>query len=439
MKSARKTVYREHALLVSVIPTFPKSIGTSLRSAKSPKDNDSLVELEQLVNTAGAIIVDRITQKKDKPEVTFYIGRGKAAEIRELVLEHEIDVVIFDNELSPAQVRNLEKELQTKVIDRTELILDIFATHARSQQANLQVELAQLEYTLPRLKRMWTHLSRIEGGIGIGQRGPGEKKIEMDRRLARDRITKIKREIVEINKRRQRDIEQRSEYFNISLIGYTNAGKSTLMNTLTGTDCFVEDKLFSTLDTKTNLWHLGKYKALLSDTVGFIKNLPHNLIASFHATLQETISADLLLHVIDISQHNVSEHIEAVNKVLNELGCGEKRRLLVFNKIDQSDPLDTRIITEEFPDAVLISAREKTGLDELAGRVIKIIEENEIESTFSIPVGNGKLRAYLAEHGQILKESYTDSKVRIKMKLTPQARARVVHHLKEARKEKGIL
>lgn len=437
MKSARKTVYREHALLVSVIPT-----------SKSPKDNDSLVELEQLVNTAGAIIVDRITQKKDKPEVTFYIGRGKVAEIKELVSaksrmlsesggdEHDIDVVIFDNELSPAQIRNLENELQTKVIDRTELILDIFATHARSRQSKLQVELAQLEYTLPRLKRMWTHLSRIEGGIGIGQRGPGEKKIEMDRRLAHDHITNIKREIAEINKRRQRDIENRSEYFNISLIGYTNAGKSTLMNTLTGTDCFVEDKLFSTLDTKTNLWHLGKYKALLSDTVGFIKNLPHNLVASFHATLQETISADLLLHIIDISQHNVLEHIEAVNKVLNELDCGEKRRLLVFNKIDQADPLDIRIIAKEFPDAVLISAREKTGLNELAGRVIKIIEENEIVASFSIPVGAGKLRAYLAEHGQIIKESYTDSKMRIKMKLTPQAHARVVHHLKEVRKEK---
>lgn len=425
MKSARKTVYLEHALLVSVIPT-----------SKSPKDNESLIELEQLVNTAGAIIVDTVIQKKDKPEATFYIGRGKVAEIKELVYEHHIDVVIFDNDLSPAQIRNLEKEIQIKVIDRTELILDIFATHARSRQAKLQVELAQLEYTLPRLKQMWTHLSRIEGGIGIGQRGPGEQQIEIDRRLARDRITKIKREIEEINKRRQRDIENRSEYFNISLIGYTNAGKSTLMNTLTGTDCFVEDKLFSTLDTKINLWHIGKYKVLLSDTVGFIRNLPHNLVASFHATLQETISADLLLHIVDISRHNApaGTHIEAVNKVLNELGCGEKRCLLVFNKIDQADPLDIRIITKEFPDAVLISAREKTGLDELANRIIKIIEENEIEATFTIPAGDGKLRAHLAEHGQIIKESYTETKVRLKMKLTPQAHARVTHFINEAKK-----
>lgn len=425
MKTVRKTIYQEHALLVSVIPT-----------SQSSRNNESLIELEQLVNTAGAIIVDSVIQKKDKPEVTFYIGRGKVEEIKELVYEHNIDVVIFDNELSPAQIRNLENELKTKVIDRTELILDIFATHARSRQAKLQVELAQLEYTLPRLKRMWTHLSRIEGGIG--QRGPGEQQIEIDRRLARDRITKIKREIQGINKRRQRDIENRSEYLNVSLIGYTNAGKSTLMNALTGTDCFVEDKLFSTLDTKTNLWRIGKYKVLLSDTVGFIKNLPHNLVASFHATLQETISADLLLHIIDILQHNVVEHIEAVNKVLKELGCGEKRRLLIFNKIDQTDPLDIQIITKEYPDAVLISAKEKTGLDELAGRLIKIIEENEIESTFTIPADDGKLRAYLAEHGVIMKESYKDSKVRVKMKLTPKAHARVLHHLKEVRQE-GIL
>jgi GTP-binding protein HflX len=430
VKSVRKTVYREHALLVSVVPPSQHL---------NPDETPGLIELEQLANTAGAIVVDKIIQKKDKPEVTFYIGRGKVAEIKELVVEHEIDVVIFDNNLSPGQTRNLEKEIQAKVIDRTELILDIFATHARSRQAKLQVELAQLEYTLPRLKRMWTHLSRIEGGIGIGQRGPGEQQIEIDRRLARDRITKIKREIKEINERRQRDIETRSEYFNISLIGYTNAGKSTLMNTLTGTDCFVEDKLFSTLDTKTNLWHIGKYKVLLSDTVGFIKNLPHNLVASFHATLQETISADLLLHIVDVSHQNVSDHIEAVNKVLNELDCGEKRRLLVFNKIDHADPLDIQIIIKEFPDAVLISAREKTGLGELAKLIIKIREENEIEATFSIPAGDGKLRAYLAEHGQIIKESYTDSKVRIKMKLTPQAHARVVHHLKEVRKEGNLM
>ena len=416
MKKTTKTVYLEKALLIGVVTSSNKS-----------EFENTLAELEQLTKTAGAVVSDVVIQRRDVPDTTFYIGRGKVDEIKNAVEGNDIDVVIFDNELSPAQIRNLENAIKVKVIDRTELILDIFATHARSRQAKLQVELAQLEYTLPRLKHMWTHLSRIEGGIG--QRGPGETQLEMDRRLARDKITKIKREIEVINQRRQRDVENRSEYFNISLIGYTNAGKSTLMNALTGTDCLVEDKLFSTLDTKTNLWSIGKYKLLLSDTVGFIRNLPHNLIASFHATLQEVINADLLFHVVDVSQPNPSEHIKAVDKVLDELGCKGKDRLLLFNKIDEAEPLELQIISKEYPDALLISAKENIGLDNLTKIITEIIEEKEIEAVFSIPAGDGKTRAYLAEHGRITKETYTGNKARIKIKLSPAAHSRVIHYM----------
>jgi GTP-binding protein HflX len=412
------TVYRERALLVGTI------------SSKDHKEDDPLSELEQLALTAGAIVIDKITQKKQKPDVAFYIGRGKVAELKELTDKKDIDTVIFDNDLSPGQIRNLEEELKIKVIDRTELILDIFATHARSLQAKLQVELAQLEYTLPRLTHLWSHLSKIEGGVGIGQRGPGEKQLEMDRRIARDRIVKLKREIEDINRHHKRTTENRSSYFSIALLGYTNAGKSALMNALTGTDCLVENKLFSTLDTKTQLWNpANHYKVLLSDTVGFIRNLPHHLVASFNATLQEVIDADLLLHIVDIFHPGIDRRIEAVDKVLEELGCSQKPRLLVFNKIDKTDPIELQIVNKKFPDSVFISAKEKKGLDVLATRIVEFIAKDETLLTFSISAGDGKFLSWLEELGNITSKTYRAGMVKIKIRLSPHARAKVTAYL----------
>src|SRR5262245_4484985 len=302
------TVHLERAFLVSVaLPERPWLGG------------DPLEELRGLAATAGAIVVGGLCQRRDKINPASYIGKGKLPELQEQVQATDTDVIIFDNDLSPGQVRNLEKATKIKVLDRSELILDIFATRARSVEARLQVELAQLEYALPRLRQMWTHLGRITGGIGT--RGPGETQLEEDRRLVDQRIRDLKARLVEVQARKQLEVHSRREEHTVSLVGYTNAGKSTLMNALTGAGVYVEDKLFSTLDTRTRQWHLKDWgRVLLSDTVGFIRDLPHHLIASFKATLEETRQARLLLHVVDGSSPAAEEHIKAVNKVLAELG-----------------------------------------------------------------------------------------------------------------------
>src|SRR5881227_3539804 len=317
------TVHLERAFLVSVALPERPWIG-----------NDPLDELRGLATTAGATIVGGLCQKRLKINPKSYIGKGKLEELQQQVEATDADVVIFDNDLSPGQIRNLEKATQVKVLDRSELILDIFATRARSNEARLQVELAQLEYALPRLRQMWTHLSRIKGGIGL--RGPGETQLEEDRRLVDQRIRDLRARLVEVQARKEREVRTRREEHTASLVGYTNAGKSTLMNALTGAGVLAEDKLFSTLDTRTRQWRLKDWgRVLLSDTVGFIRDLPHHLVASFKATLEETRQARLLLHVVDASSPVAEEHIKAVNGVLKELGCGDKPTLLVLNKIDR--------------------------------------------------------------------------------------------------------
>ena len=281
------TVHREKAVLVAVeLPSRPWHT------------QDPLEELRGLAETAGAIIVGSLTQRRESIVPATYIGKGKLEELQQEVARTDADVVIFDNELTPAQMRNIEKALEIKVLDRSELILDIFATRARTVEARLQVELAQLEYAFSRLKRMWTHLSRYGGGIGL--RGPGETQLEEDRRLVGLKIRDLKARLVEVQARKQREVRSRGEEYTISLVGYTNAGKSTLMNALTGAHVYVEDKLFSTLDTRTRQWHIKDFgRVLLSDTVGFIRDLPHHLIASFKATLEEVRQARLLLNVVD--------------------------------------------------------------------------------------------------------------------------------------------
>jgi GTP-binding protein HflX len=338
-----------------------------------------------------------------------YIGKGKLVELHEQVLASDANVIIFDNDLTPGQVRNLEKATDRKVIDRSELILDIFATRARSVEARLQVELAQLEYSLPRLRQMWSHLGRTAGGIGT--RGPGETQLEEDRRLVDARIRDLKSRLVEVQARKEREVRSRKEEHTVSLVGYTNAGKSTLMNALTGAGVFAEDKLFSTLDTRTRQWHLKDFgKVLLSDTVGFIRDLPHHLIASFKATLEEARQARLLMHVIDASNPQAEEHIRAVNKVLTELGCGEKPALLVLNKIDRlSDLSYLQVLQAQHPRAVPISAAANQGLEDLQEAVISMLSADYANAAVETDMANGKVLAYLGAHAEIYRQEYRDN------------------------------
>lgn len=390
-------------------------------------------ELASLAETAGAEVVDRVVQKRQSPDSRFYIGSGKVGEIALRVADDRIDVVIFDNELSPAQVRNLEEELGRKVIDRSELILDIFATHARTQQAKLQVELAQLEYNLPRLRRMWTHLGQQAGGAlggAIGVRGPGEKQLEKDRRIARRRVFELKKEIALIEKRKQREVRVRTlDNYTVGLVGYTNAGKSTLMNALTRAGVVADDKLFSTLDTRTRLWRLPDgSKVLLSDTVGFIRNLPHGLVTSFHATLEEVVQADLLLHVVDASHPESKQQIEAVEEVLAQIGAKEKDTLILFNKTDRlRDAVELTLLARRYPDSLAISATTAAGIPALEDRIARILATRLVELEVAIPQSEGKLLADLAANAVLLEREYGDERVRMRLR----APRRLLWRLKE--------
>lgn len=373
--------------------------------------DDPLEELRGLTESAGAVVVGELCQKRMRVNPGSYIGKGKLEELQQSVEATSADVIIFDNDLTPAQIRNLEKATKVKVLDRSELILDIFATRARTPEARLQVELAQLEYSLPRLRQMWTHLGRAAGGVGT--RGPGETQLEEDRRLADMRIRDLKLRLHEVQARKEREVASRREEHTVSLVGYTNAGKSTLMNALTGAGVYVEDKLFSTLDTRTRQWHLKDWgKILLSDTVGFIRELPHHLVASFKATLEEARQARLLLHVVDASNPQAEEHIQAVNKVLRELDCGDKPTLLVLNKVDRVRDLSyLQVLEKHHPRSVQISAVTKQGLGDLADGVIEMLSASFTEARVETDIANGKVLAYLAAHAEIFRQEYHDNRV----------------------------
>jgi len=364
-------------------------------------------------------------QRRERPDSATYLGKGKVDELRRLAQATGVDVLLFDNDLSPAQTRNLEMATDVKVLDRTELILDIFATHAQTYEARLAVELAQLEYSLPRLKRMWTHLSRLK--MGVGMRGPGEKQLEEDRRLVERRIHDLRGDLAAIEKRKERQVAARRDFMTVSLIGYTNAGKSTLMNTLTGAGVVTEDKLFATLDTRTRRWQLPHWgPVLLSDTVGFIRDLPHRLIASFKATLEEARQADLLLHVADASNTAVYDQITAVYKVLEELGIEEKDTLLVLNKIDAlpaRGPLEG--ILNRYPHAIPLSARTRRGADRLATAVSDALSRSFRDVDVETGVGNGRLMAYLAAHGEVLSKRYNSDRVTIHCRVPQKFLGRV--------------
>ena len=379
--------------------------------------DDPLDEIRGLAKTASLQIKGSLLQKRQRPDIATYIGSGKVEELKELVEAHEADLVVFDNDLLPSQTRNLEKALGIKVIDRTEVILDIFASRAQTHEAHLQVELAQLEYALPRLKRMWTHLSRYKGGIGV--RGPGEKQLEEDRRLVVHRIQDLKEKLSKIEARKEREVMGRGDVPTVSLVGYTNAGKSTLMNALTHADVLVEDKLFATLDTRTRRWQFrGGGHVLLSDTVGFIRNLPHSLVASFKATLAEARQADLLLHVVDASNSESEKQITAVKTVLEELQLLERPTLLVLNKADRvPDRSYLDVLQAHHDDSVSISASAGFGLDRLEQAVREILLERALEVDIETDLSNGKVQAYLKQHAQILDQTFGENLVRIHCRL----------------------
>lgn len=408
------SVHLERAFLVGVALPERPFVG-----------EDPLEELTGLTTTAGAVIVGSMVQRRQTIDPAHYIGKGKLKELQEQVTATDADVVIFDNDLSPPQIRNLEKATEIKVLDRSELILDIFATRARSAEARLQVELAQLEYALPRLRKMWTHLSRITGGIGL--RGPGETQLEVDRRLVDHRIRDLKHRLTEVQARKEREVRSRREEHTVSLVGYTNAGKSTLMNRLTGAGVYVEDKLFSTLDTRTRQWHLKDWgRVLLSDTVGFIRDLPHHLIASFKATLEEARQARLLLHVVDASNAAAEQQIQSVNTVLQELDCADKPTLLVLNKVDRLlDRSYLDVLMSQHPRSVAVSAATGQGIEELRDAVIQSLSADFADAEIETDASNGKVLSYLGAHAEIYRQEFRDNRVVIRCFLPRH----LLHHI----------
>jgi GTPase len=418
------TVHLERAFLVSVALPARPWLG-----------DDPLEELRGLATTAGAVIVGSLLQKRRSVIPGTYIGKGKVEELKLQVEATEADVVIFDNDLSPGQVRNLEKATEVKVLDRSELILDIFATRARSAEARLQVELAQLEYSLPRLRKMWSHLSRYSGGIGL--RGPGETQLEEDRRLVDSRIRDLKHRLAEVQARKQREVRSRFEEHTVSLVGYTNAGKSTLMNVLTGADVLAEDKLFSTLDTRTRQWRLSDWgRVLLSDTVGFIRELPHHLVASFKATLEETRQARLLLHVVDASNPLAEEQIKAVAKVLKELACQDKPTLMVLNKVDRiEDRSQLDVLLSQHRRSIAVSAATGLGLDDLRDAVIEALSADFVDVEVAMTAAHGRVQAYLSAHAEIYRQEYHDNRVLLRCYLPKH----LVHHIREPGVEIRVL
>jgi GTPase len=369
---------------------------------------DSLEELAELATSAGAEVVDTVTQKLQKPTAPYYIGKGKAEEIKHSFQDREVTSVIFDDELSPAQGRNLETLLARKVIDRTQLILDIFAQRARSREGRLQIELAQLQYLLPRLTRMWDHLSRQTGGIGT--RGPGETQLEVDRRRVQERIARLERELEAVRKTRavQRQGRKRHQWPVAAVVGYTNAGKSTLLNLLTGADVVAENRLFATLDPTTRSFVLpNKQRVLLTDTVGFLRKLPHTLIESFKATLEEVSEADLLIHIVDLSHPRVDDQIEAVEGVVKELNAFGKQTVIVFNKIDNLANRElAETYTKRFPGSVAISARTGEGVNNLVQALQEALSAWRLRSRFRIPASESALIAEIHRVGHVLELRY---------------------------------
>ncbi len=401
-------------------------VGVQLKGQDAWCIDESLDELEELVGTAGGEVAGRGTQRLDRVNAATFIGPGKARGFAEECREAGVDTVVFDEELTPAQGRNLEKVFECKILDRTALILDIFSQRARTREGKLQVELAQLKHLLPRLTRFWTHLSRQKGGIGM-RGGEGESQLEVDRRKVRERIDKIQRDLELVLRHRsvQRTGRKRNQWPLGSLVGYTNAGKSTLFNAITGASALAEDKLFATLDPTTRRLRLPtNQNVLLSDTVGFIRKLPHDLVVAFKATLEEVIEADLLLHVVDISSPQVEEQIEEVNVVLDELSVADKPMLIVFNKIDRvTVPGLTKRFTEQYPNSIVVSAKTGEGFEAFMAELSKQLRPVREMLELRIPHSQSEVIAQLHEVGQVLERDYDAAEAVFKALIPPSHRA----------------
>jgi GTP-binding protein HflX len=391
---------------------------------------DSLSELRELAATAGATVVDAITQKLPHPTAPYYIGKGKAEEVAARCTELGAGSIIFDDELSPAQGRNLENVTSKKVLDRTQLILDIFARRARSREGRLQIELAQLQYLLPRLTRMWTHLSRQTGGIGT--RGPGETQLEVDRRRVQERIGRLLRELEEVRKHRtiQREGRARHQWPVVAIIGYTNAGKSSLLNRLTKAGVLAEDKLFATLDPTTRQFVLpNKLKVLFTDTVGFIRKLPHTVIESFKATLEELKSADLLVHVVDLSHPQWEEHITATDEVIRELEVDGKHTLIVFNKIDRvANAEAVEAALARYPHSVAISVKTGENLEQFVDELQNQLSAWRLRQQFRVPQSDSAALADLHRVGHVIEIRYEGDDALVTAHIPPALEAKFARY-----------
>ena len=405
-------------------------VGVKLKDELQSDAESSLEELKRLAETAGMDVLAEIIQPRETPDPAYFIGRGKLEELEAIVSELKVEAIIFDNDLTPAQTRNLEKSLDIVVVDRTSLILQIFAQRAQTRAAKLQVDLAQLQYALPRLTRMWTHLSRLgtgaggTAGVGAGRaggvvRGPGETQLQIDRRLILSQISRVKKALQKVEKRRRVQRKQRQEMINVSLVGYTNAGKSTLFNALTSENRLAEDKLFATLDPTTRLLDLpDNQHVLLSDTVGFLKKLPHHLVAAFKATLEEVAEAELLLHVVDVSHPEAESQIDAVDEVLKELGAFEQPTLMLFNKIDLlEEEGHIQLFRSKYPDSLAISAQNGAGLEPLKELLAERFSTQSVDVSLALSYQDGKALDYLYKHGEVFDTDYQGESIRVKAKL----------------------
>ena len=404
-------VVEERAILVAV----------TLLGETIPLD-DRFAELSALTESAGGIVVGHLTQKRKLPYGKTYIGSGKLNELKRLVEGTKATLIIFDHDLTPSQIRHIERATECKIIDRSELILDIFSSRAATAEAKLQVEIAQLEYTYPRLRAMWDHLGQVTGGapVGIGTRGPGEQQLEIDRRLVKRKKSQLKKELAQIQNRAVREVEKRNDdHFTVGLVGYTNAGKSTLFNQLTAGGAWSHDQLFATLSTRIERWELGGGTGcMLSDTVGFIRRLPHHLVASFKSTLEETIHCKLLLIVLDASDSNAMLHLETVEDTLDSIGATQQPRLIVLNKMDKlPSPHDALVWTSRFPDAIQLSSITGDGVEVLEEEVRRFVVGPIKDVMLSLPTASSKAIDFIEKRTEIVSRDWTEDKTIYELKV----------------------